>query len=102
MYSCRFPEVKHFLAARAEYLESLPPSSEVHHALSTTYHQLQQYDTALSHARLAMEEDPGNQEVVWHLELLKRQNYVVRKRDARHTALGSATDLKIPQAMQVT
>jgi hypothetical protein len=48
-----------------------------------------------------MEEDPGNQEVVWHLELLKRQNNVVRKRDARHTALGSATDLKIPQAMQV-
>ena len=49
-----------------------------------------------------MEGDPGNQEMVWHLELTKRQNSVVRVREARQAALDlSVTDLKMPQPTEV-
>ena len=98
---CRLPEAEHFLVARAHYLESLPANGESHHALSTTYHRLHQYGTALSYARLAVGDDPGNQEMAWNLELLVRQNNVVQKRNAQISTLNLATDLKMPQPTQV-
>lgn len=102
MLTYRLPEAGHFLTARAKHLESLPPSTEVHHALSTTYHHLKYYDTALSHARLALEGDSSNKEMAWHLELLKRQNDIIEKRDAHLAALGSTRHLKMPHSRQVT
>lgn len=84
-------------------METLPLTHETLHALSTAHYQLQHYETALGYAQRAVEGDPGNQEMMWHLQLAQRQNSVVRERDARLAAFDpSAADLKLPQPTEVT
>ena len=39
-----------------------------------SYYCLGDYRAALTHVRLALEEDPTNQEFAWHMELVIQQN----------------------------
>ena len=74
----------------------------MYHTLSTVYHHLRHYSTALKYARLAVEGDSGNKEMEWHLELLKRQNDIIEKKNGQLAMLPLATHLKMPQYRQVT
>ena len=72
-----------------------------HHALSTTYYCLGDYRTSLIHAKLALEEDPTNQEFAWHMELVTRQNNVAKRAEDAMRRLDVHTQLKMPQPTEV-
>lgn len=101
LHCCRLPEAKHFLTARVQYLENLDKDPPVHHALATTHYLLQNYNTALSCARKAVEEAPGNQELLWHLELVVQQNTVLQEGAAQLARISSSENLKMPRPTQV-
>ena len=101
LHCCRLPEAKNFLTARVKYLENLDKDPPVHHALATTHYLLQNYNTALSYARKAVEEAPGNQELLWHLELVVRQNTVLQEGAAQLARISSSENLKMPRPTQV-
>ena len=84
-----------------EYLETLDDGGPVvHHALAATHRLLQNYTAALGYARRALEEDPANQEMIWHMELLLRQTDVL-KRQAEQTRLVSSEHLQMSKPTQV-
>lgn len=95
------PEARSFLMARIEHLKTLSLDSSVHYALSTTYHYLRQHSTALFHARQAIEEDPSNQEMAWHMELVLRQNSVSEQREDCLRKLNLDIEAKMPQPLEV-
>lgn len=72
-----------------------------HHALSTTHYHLGDYRAALTHARLALEEDPTNQEFTWHMELVTRQNNVANMAEDAMKRLDVHTQLRMPQPTEV-
>ena len=98
----RLPEARRLLTARAQYLETLDEEDPVtHHALAATHYLLQHYSKALSHARKAVERDPGNRELLWHLQLVSRQNKVVQDGAEKLVGLASSEHLKMPKPTQV-
>ena len=101
MFHLRQTEARKFLAARVKYLETLEDVPETHQALSATHHYLQNYETALGCARTAVEGDPGNQELMWELELILRQNEVLQKGKEQLEKLGSLAHLQMPNPTQV-
>ena len=63
-----------------------------------SYYCLGDYRTALTHARLALEEDPTNQEFAWHMELVTQ---VAKRAEDAMRRLDVHTQLKMPQPTEV-
>ena len=97
----RLPEARGFLTARVKYLETLDKDAVTHHALAATHYLLQHYSKALEYARKALGGNPDNKELLWHHELVMRQNKVLQEGADKLAGLASTEHLKMPKATQV-
>ena len=97
----RLPEARGFLTARVKYLETLDEDAATHHALAATHYLLQHYSKALEYARKALGGDPDTKELLWHHELVVRQNKVLQEGADKLAGLALSEHLKMPKAAQV-
>jgi hypothetical protein len=97
----KLPEARGFLTARVNYLETLDEDAVTHHALAATHYLLQHYSKALEYSRKALGGNPDNKELLWHHELVMRQNKVLQEGADKLAGLASTEHLKMPKATQV-